>query len=154
LIGVLTSYLSRPRTGLGTTLKVTTVLLCGVAPLLGEGTVCLLMAAPIVYVVAIAGYYMVAGLSNLFGPRGRRGSLFVVILPFLAARLTATPLGIHHPGVMMVRDELFIAAPPAAVSQLLLRGNLVSRDFPLFLRLGFPLPKRMERGMDGRVLIR
>src|SRR5262245_19792508 len=43
LIGILTAYLTNPKSGLGATLKITTILLCAVCPFLGEGAICILM---------------------------------------------------------------------------------------------------------------
>jgi hypothetical protein len=91
LIGVLTAYLVRPRSGLGATLKITTILLCAVAPLLGEGMVCLLMAAPLIYIVAMLGYLLVVAIESWFNPGGRGGMAVMVLLPFILAELTSTP---------------------------------------------------------------
>jgi len=149
LIGVLTTYLVRPKSGVGATVKVTTVILCIVCTLLGEGTVCILMAAPIFYALAIAGYGVVAACAKLIGPRGRSGPMMLVLLPFVAGKLTSTPDGIHNPQTITVHTDTFVAAPRPVVWRTLLHGNLVSTDFPLFLRLGFPLPTKLERGANG-----
>src|SRR5436309_1227356 len=49
LIGVLTAYFSRPRSSMATVMKITTLLLCIVAPALGRGVVCPNMAARLIY---------------------------------------------------------------------------------------------------------
>jgi hypothetical protein len=50
---------------------------------------------------------------------------------------------------MTVTDERQLAAAPAQVWEILRHGDLVSPDFPLFLRLGFPLPTKLERRPGG-----
>jgi hypothetical protein len=152
LIGVLTTYLVRPQHGLGKTLKVTTVLLCVLSTLLGEGMICILMAAPIFYAVAAVGYGIVTALDKVVRPRKPGGLValaFIVSVPFAAAKVTSSPQGIRNPRTMTVQNEVFINAPPAKVWNTLLHGQLVSSEFPLFLRLGFPLPTKLDRGPGG-----
>lgn len=149
LIGLLTAYLTRPKSGLGMTLKVTTIILCVVCPLLGEGAVCILMAAPIFYAIAAVGYLIAYSVYTWLGQRWRNGAMVIVLLPFLAAKLTSTPHSIRNPRTMTVQNEVFIAAAPEIVWDVLLHGDLVSSDFPLLLRAGFPLPKKLERRADG-----
>ena len=150
LIGVLTTYLVRSKNSLGATLKATTIMLCIVSTLLGEGLICILMAAPIFYTVAVMGLVIVEAFMKAFGP-GRRGGpmMLLVLLPFIAGKLTSTPHGIANPRTMTVQNDTFIAASPDRVWSTLLHGQLVSTEFPLFLRLGFPLPKKLQRGADG-----
>jgi hypothetical protein len=62
-----------------------------VAPLLGEGMVCLLMAAPLIYIVAMLGYLLVVAIESWFNPGGRGGMAVMVLLPFILAELTSTP---------------------------------------------------------------
>ena len=47
LVGLLIVNLTRTSTAYGMTVKATIIILCLVAPLLGEGSICILMAAPI-----------------------------------------------------------------------------------------------------------
>lgn len=151
-VGVLTTYLVRPQSGLGATLKVTTVMLCLVSVLLGEGMVCILMAAPMFYVVAIIGYGVVASISKFFGPRGPGKSMILLVLtalPYLWGVLASNPHDIANARTMTVKNSLFVAAPPSTVWSTLHQGELVSTQFPLFLRLGFPLPTQLERSENG-----
>jgi zinc-ribbon domain len=152
LIGVLTAYLVNPRNGLTATLKITTVILCVLCVLLGEGTVCIIMAAPIFYAVAIIGYALVAGAVKLLdaaGHRHRGGPMIVVLLPFLVAHLTSDRMGIRNPRTITVQSDRMIAAPPAVVWKTLLQADHVATEFPFFLRLGFPLPTGIERQPGG-----
>ena len=149
LIGSLTAYMTRPSEGLGMTVKITTIILCVVCPFLGEGAICILMAAPIFYAVAILGYYVVSGIAKLV-TGGKRGPFTVVaLIPLFAGAITHGSDGIRNPAVLTVTSDIRIAAPPEVVWDRLMNADLVSRDFPTFLRLGFPLPTRLERGPDG-----
>lgn len=149
LIGVLTAYLVRTKSGLGATLKITTIILCIVAPMLGEGAVCILMAAPLFYGVAVVGYLLVWSIGNLMGPRGRGGMMAIVCLPFLLARATTGPEGIRNGRTLTVRDSIAVRAPTEQMWATLQRSDLISPDVPAFLRLGFPLPRKLERLSDG-----
>ncbi len=149
LIGVLVAYLTRPQSGIGTTLKITTILLCIVCPLLGEGSICILMAAPLFYAFAIGGYYLVALIMNLVRPNRRGGPLAVVLIPFIMAMQTSDRSHIDNPAVNVITDRIFISASPERVMKTLQRTDIVATDFPIFLKLGFPLPTRMERDPNG-----
>jgi hypothetical protein len=150
IIGALSVYMVRPRSSFGTVMKLTTVLICVVAPVLGEYLVCILMAAPILYAIAGLGYLLALGLDRLFNPPGGRGGMVCLLLiPFIAAELTSGPHGIRNGETLQVSDTLFVAAPPERAWQALSHAELVSPDVPLFLRLGFPLPTRLERLPDG-----
>lgn len=155
LIGVLTAYLSRPGTGLGNTMKITTLILCIVAPLLREGAICILMAAPIFYAIALLGYGIYAAISNIARPPGSRlrAVLLLPLVPVLWARLTATPTHLLSPRTMTVTSEAEVKAPPERAWDVLAQGDLVGKHFPLFLRLGFPLPKTLQRLPSGETHI-
>ena len=149
VIGVLVAYMTQPKSGLGTTLKVVTILLCVVSALLGEGTICILMAAPLFYAFAAVGYYLVEAVMRRVRPNRRGGPLAVLIVPFAMAMLTSDRNHIDNPATNTVVDEIFVAAPPDRIMQTIEHSNLVAHKFPVFLNLGFPLPKRMERDPNG-----
>jgi len=148
LIGVLVAYLTRPQSGVGTTIKVVTILLCVVCPLVGEGSICILMAAPLFYAFAVLGYYLVAAITKS-GSRRRGGPLVIAAIPFVMAMVTSDRHHIDNPATNTVIDEIFVAASPERVMQTIEQTNGVPRDFPVFLKLGFPLPKHLERDPNG-----
>jgi hypothetical protein len=148
LVGVATAYLIPARQGLGSVMKITTILLCAVAPILGEGTICLIMAAPLFYGVAALGWVVVAAVTGRLGRRPK-GLWCLVALPFLWAHWTSTPNRIANPKTLVVTTRRFVRASPQRAWSVLMGPELVPRRFPLFLRLGFPLPTRLERRADG-----
>ncbi|MCW3100531.1 MAG: hypothetical protein JWL77_6149 [Chthonomonadaceae bacterium] len=145
VIGVLVAYLSRPESGLGTTIKVVTLLLCAFCPLVGEYSICVLMAAPLFYAFAVCGYFLV----KWTGPDRRRGPMAILIVPFVMAMMTSDRNHIDNPATNIVTDEIFVAAPPERVMQTIEQSDRVPHDFSAFLKLGFPLPKRLEREPNG-----
>jgi hypothetical protein len=149
LIGVLVAYMSRPRTGIGTTLKVVTILLLAVCPLLGEGAVCIVMAAPLFYAFAVVGYYLYAAIINKITPNRRGGPMAILLVPFAMAMLTSDRNHIDNPATNTIVDEIFVAATPERVMQTIEQTNTVVPNFPVFLKLGFPLPSRLERDPNG-----
>ncbi len=149
IIGVLVAYLTRPQSGVGTTLKVVTILLCVVCPLVGEGSICILMAAPLFYACAVLGYFLVAAISKTVQPNRRGGPMAILIVPFVMAMLTSDRNHIDHPATNIVIDEIFVAAPPERVMQTIVQTDKVALNFPVFLKLGFPLPTRLEREANG-----
>lgn len=124
------------RTLQGLTFKVLTIGLLVVATVLREGAICILLAAPLVYLVG-AG---VAGLLRLAQSEHRRGAL--VLVPIL---LVASAEG-TAPGLRAVPDrtatvQRTVALRPDEVAARMAAGPAFSpRPRPLLLRLGYPVP--------------
>jgi hypothetical protein len=73
----------------------------------------------------------------------------VLLLPFVLAEMTAGPTGIRNGELLTVTSDRFIAAAPERAWEVLQHGELIPTEVPFFLRLGFPLPTRLERLPDG-----
>lgn len=149
IIGVLVAYMTRPQSGVGTTIKVVTILLCVVCPLVGEGTVCILMAAPLFYGFAVIGYYIYAAIIKKLQPNRRGGPLAILVIPFLMAMVTSDRKHIDNPATNTITDELFVAASPERVMETIRQSGAAPDNFSFFLKLGFPLPTSVEHGPDG-----
>lgn len=91
LIAVTVVLTARPRSAVGLTLAVTTVALALAGPLLDEGVVCLVMAAPLIYGVAALIAWIVTALTT---PRWTHHGL--VVLPLLAAALLEGVAGVSY----------------------------------------------------------
>jgi hypothetical protein len=91
LIAVTVVLTARPRSAVGLTLAVTTVALALAGPLLDEGVVCLVMAAPLIYGVAALIAWIVTALTT---PRWTHHGL--VVLPLLAAALIEGVAGVSY----------------------------------------------------------
>jgi hypothetical protein len=124
----------RPKSALGTALFGVTVGLLLSAVLLGEGVVCVVMAAPICYLVAaIVGWAI---------DRSRRGSsgAMLVLIPVLLSSIEGV-----HDRLAFSRDEAVTAqvvvnAPADRVEAALSEPWRVDGELPPFLKLGFPTP--------------
>jgi hypothetical protein len=130
---------TRPQRALGSALKYTTVLLCIVSPLLGEGAVCVLMAAPIIYVVVIVVVLVYSWLSD----NNRTKFNAIAILPFLYAVWDARPP--EQSQLVTISDSVEMQASPEVLWETFAHLALpLDQPLPLFLRAGFPEPQEIR----------
>jgi hypothetical protein len=147
-IGLVAAWVWRPLgLGIGATLLQSlycTLLGLGAAAIFArEGFVCLLMAAPIVYVGTAAG-----ALGGRVWFRKNRDRLNLCLAPIIAAGLLAEPsLRSPHRGV--VTDEIRIAASPSKVWPHVLAFPEIpdAPDYWLF-RVGLPYPTETTNAGD------
>lgn len=161
VLGVLTIQLTRTSTALGQVMQFSVIFLTIVAPVLGEGSICLLMAAPLFLGVAALIAFVVALLRELFdGSDGRRHrdsdrrDLFCfawVLLPVLwgwverrVAPGPAAPIVVRSVTTVdgtLEQWRVLVRAPvlPAATDSVL-------------LKLGFPLPVAYDADGDVATL--
>ncbi len=130
----------KPRTGIGAVLKGITFALALASVLLGEGTVCILMASPLIYGVVGLTY---AALT--FFERNREGggptARCVLVLPvLLLASLEGTSERLSFDREETVTVERSIEAPLDRVEAALGATPRFDRPLPWFLALGFPRP--------------
>ena len=140
LLAVILAATPKAKTIIGSVLKATTLALLLSAPLLGEGFICILMAAPIFYAVAM----VVAALITFINNRADKPKR--VILPCLAL-IAFLPMSLEgtHPSLSFSRDEQvtahrMVAASPQEVENALRYSPRIDRALPFYLRLGFPRP--------------
>jgi hypothetical protein len=133
VIAITIALTVRPRSVTGLVMATVTIGLALAGPMLGEGIVCLVFAAPIFYIVGL-----IVGITIDLA-RGRRGGLNVLVVPVLlltAAEGTTEATSLpREERVTAIREvgaadvESALAAPPVF-------GGFESA----FLRLGFPRP--------------
>lgn len=140
LLAVVLVSTPKAKTTVGSVLKATTLALLLSAPLLGEGFICIVMAAPIFYAVAM----IVAALINFVKKRAAKPKQAIlpclVLIAFLPMSLEGT-----HPALSFHRDEevtarRMVAASPQAVENALRFSPRIDRALPFYLRMGFPRP--------------
>lgn len=131
---------SRPaRTVTGLILKVMTVALLLSGILLGETMICLVVAAPLVWLVGVAVGVPI-DMSRRRRARGRgQGPLAVVGLVLLASLEGAVP-GLHFPTAGAVEAVRVLDASPAQVEAALAATPRFDTPMPTLLRIGFPRP--------------
>ena len=133
---------TRPRTAIGTVNKVIALALCLSGVVFGEALVCILMAAPIFFLIGtLVGLLInwVRGTNGSGDPGASpwRGAMGLVLLPLSAEGVL--------PGFEFGREERvtvtqIVAAPPDAIRLALASTPHFDRPLPAFLRLGFPVP--------------
>lgn len=123
----------------------TTLILCIIAPLVGEGVICILMAAPIVYPIVLVVAFLVK--SSHDKARSKLGAV-VVMMPYLFGILQ--PVDPAKTSDEFIYNSVLIAAPPEIVWNTLEDLDLrISDNRPWLLRLGYPVPMRISsKGMN------
>lgn len=137
LLATLMAFRPRAKTVTGGIMKAMTIGLLLSGPFLGEGFICIVMAAPIFYLVgAIIGL-----LVDWFLRRKKP-----VIVPCLIL-LGLSPMSLEgaHPRLSLNREESVtvtrvVAAPAAEVEAALAQSPAVNLPLPLYGRMGFPRP--------------
>ncbi|NMD56258.1 MULTISPECIES: SRPBCC family protein [Tsukamurella] len=129
--------ISRPSTSAyGIVLKGTTLFLLIAAIFAGEGVVCILFAAPLVYAVALLVAVLVKAARNT--ARGARAVVVPAILLAVASTEGAVP-ALTLPAENTVVAERIVAAPPEQV-RAAVAGPLRFVEPTGLLALGFPRP--------------
>ncbi len=137
-----------PQGAVGAAMKYVTVSMCVLAPLLGEGSVCLLMSVPIVYPIAALAAWGASRAS-------RNAARSVALVPFALAALTKTPPSAAP--VIEVTDAIEVDAPPGVAWAAMDTLTLPLRPPPFFLRAGFPEPvavlgRGLSPGSERRIV--
>jgi hypothetical protein len=135
VLAILLALAPKAETATGAILKGITLALLIVAPLLGEGYLCILIAAPLFYVVGI-----VVGLAADWRREKREDTLMcvaVVLLPFCLEGVVPE-LTFHRTQRVEVRR--IVDGSEEEVWRALARSPRVDATLPRFLRIGFPRP--------------
>ncbi len=121
----------------GLIMKTTTIALLMSGPILGEGFICIIMAAPL--------FYLVGAVIGLVVDHRRRKekspSLHaMVLLPILLASLEGTTPTLTFPTREEVTVRKIVSGSPADVEHALAQKPVYDETLPPFLRMKFPLP--------------
>jgi len=140
LLAIVVVFGVSPRSAVGVACKAVTVGLLVSALFLGEGVVCVLMSAPLFYVVAIA----IASTTDRLNRRNDGSSptffsylVLLAIVPMSMEGVTSvTTLNRDE----SVAESRIVHAPAAAVERALFEPPRFNRLRPRYLRAGFPSP--------------
>jgi hypothetical protein len=121
-----------PTTAMGSVMRTTTLALLVAWIFLGEAFICVLMAAPIFYLVA-----WFVGWVKSHSEGTRAGLLGVLLIPF-ALEGTSPVLSTERD--REVTAEVLVAADMATVREALGRTPRFERELPTFFQIGFPTP--------------
>lgn len=129
----------KARTVTGGIIKGITLALLIIAPLLGEGYLCILMAAPLFYVVGLLVGIPVDVMRKK--DRDRDGqTLSCIVLLLLPMSLEGVTPQFAFDRRQDVETTQVVDAPAAAVEAALAKGPRIDEELPIFLRIGFPHP--------------
>lgn len=139
LLAVIIACTPKAKTLIGGTMKATTLFLLLSAPLLGEGFICILMAAPIFYAVALA----IAGILTMIRASDKNPKPNIVPCLALIGILPMILEG-SRPALSFNRDEAVTACrvvrgTPEEVEGALSQSPRTNLSIPLFFK-SFPRP--------------
>jgi hypothetical protein len=135
VLAILLALTPKARTVTGGIVKGVTLALLIVAPLLGEGYLCILFASPLFYLV---GILVGIGVDTFRRNRGTTLTCIAVALLPLCMEGVAPQLTWNR--AQSVAVTRVIPAPVAAVEASLSQSPRVGTALPRFLRIGFPRP--------------
>jgi hypothetical protein len=135
VLAILLALTPQAKTATGGILKGITLALLVIAPLLGEGYVCILMAAPLFYLVGV--------IMGLLIDRHRRKrdatlSCMAFLLVPLCLEGVFPPLTFNR--FQSIEARQIVPARADAVELALTQSMNVNTKLPTFLRIGFPRP--------------
>jgi hypothetical protein len=139
-VSLLLAILPRAKSATGGIVKGITFALCIMAPIMGEGYLCILMAAPLFYLVGIG-----IGASVDWERKHRRrnngrmtlGCCALVLLPMSLEGVTPA---LTFNRLQTVAATRIVEATPAEVEAALARSPSIGTPLPGFLSIGFPRP--------------
>jgi hypothetical protein len=135
VLAILLALAPKATTVTGGILKGITLALLVVAPLLGEGYLCILVASPLFYIVGI-----VVGLAVDRQRRKRDATLSCVVLFLLPMCFEGVVPQLTFNRAQSVEVRSVVTAPANEIEGVLTHGLNVNTPLPLALRIGFPRP--------------
>lgn len=137
VLGILLALTPKARTVTGGILKGITLALLIIAPLLGEGYLCILMASPLFYLVGIVIGVFVDRLR-----RSRNATLSCLALVLLPMSLEGVIPELSFNRSQTVEVTRIVNVPADAVEHQLALSPDITTRLPEALRIGFPRPLR------------
>ena len=125
---------------IGITLKTITIGLLLAGPLLGEGFICVLLAAPLFYAVGILIALAIAGLRRWTVAGRHSSTLGLLVLPMLAFSLEGVAPALTVPRLETSVAERTLVASPEMVAAALAQPPHFDVPLDGVLGIGFPRP--------------
>lgn len=147
VLAVLLALTPKAKTVTGGIIKGITLALLVIAPLLGEGYLCILFAAPLFYLVGL----LVGIPVDTMRKRDRGGqTLGCIVLLLLPMSLEGVVPQVAFDRRQVVEVTRVVNAPAADVEAALSKSPGINSRLPAFLRIGFPRP--LEASGTGLVV--
>ena len=138
LLAIILALTPKAKSVVGATLKGLTIALLLSGIFLQEGFVCILMAAPLFYTVAIVMALIVQGRRKRSGTR--RTTIGLLVLPLLVMSMEGTREVWTFDRAETVTVHQRVRAEPAEIQAKLASTPVFDDVLPLYLSLGFPRP--------------
>jgi len=135
ILAILLALTPHASTAIGGILKGITLALLMVAPLLGEGYLCILFASPLFYLIGI-----LVGLAIKHYRKRRDATLSCIVVLLLPMCLEGISPALTVNRGQTVEVTQIVPAPVGAVEQALAQSLAIREPLPKFLRIGFPRP--------------
>jgi len=135
LLATLLVLTVRPKSAMGIAMTGITFVLLLSAIVFGEGTICILMAAPVFYIV---GAIIAAVMDGSRPPR--RPTRMMLLAPLLLMSFEGTSDRTSLPREQSVTAKRVVAAHPSEIADALAAPLRFRTDRPFYLRMGFPRP--------------
>jgi len=137
VLAILLAFTPKAKSLTGGIVKGITLFLLIVAPLLGEGYLCILIASPIFYLVGI----IIGLIADAARKRDRqKATLSCVAVLFLPMCLEGVVPQWSLPREQVVESTRIVAAPATAVEAALAQSASLATPLPSWLKVGFPRP--------------
>jgi len=143
VLAIILTLAPAAKSATGLIMKTTTIALLMSGPILGEGFICIIMAAPL--------FYLVGAVVGLVVDRRRRKEKSLslhamVLLPLLLASLEGTTPKLTFPTREEITVRKIVSGSPADVERALAQRPVYDETLPPFLRMKFPLPTSASGG--------
>ncbi|AEU38728.1 SRPBCC family protein [Granulicella mallensis] len=144
ILALVLALAPRAKTVTGGILRGITIALLVVAPLLGEGYLCILFSAPLFYLVGLG----VGSLVDYYR-KSRSTTLSCIAILLLPMSLEGVVPQLTHNRAQSVTATQIVDAPASAVEAALAQSPHIDTALPHFLRIGFPRPLEAHgEGLD------
>jgi hypothetical protein len=132
----------------GISIKLVTIVLLLAGPLLNEGFICVILAAPLFYAVAVLVALAIDGLNKWRKRQSAKSAPLglLLVLPLLAFSLEGTMPELSLPRSGTSTALRIVDASPAQVEAALSASPHFDRELPALLQLGFPTPTAARGG--------
>ncbi len=147
LLAILVVLAGTPETATGSICKAIAIALLMSGIFLGEGFICILMAAPLFFAIGVLIGLLVDASRRSFGKKAKNTAACLAGLVLLPLILEGVDERLSWPREETVTAGRDVAADPDEIARQLVRPPEFRTPLPVFLRLGFPRPTVRSGGL-------
>jgi hypothetical protein len=138
-LAIVVVFAAETKSATGLICKVTAVALLASGIFLGEGFICILMASPLFFLVAVIVGRIIDWSRSRKSP-SQTTMTCLLLLAFLPMSMEGTSPKLSFDREELVQRELVVDASEADIANRLGRTPVFDQSLPAFLKLGFPRP--------------